>query len=317
MIKIGLVGTGYISGVHAFAAKDVKNVSITSVFGRDKNKAKKFAEEFGIPNYYDNYNTFLDSDIDAVIISLPTTFHKDFSVEALNRSKHVLCEKPIALNIDDAIEMKNTAEKTGRILMAAHVLRFWPEYVAVKKLFQDESVGIIRKVYAYRFASLPEWSSNNWLLDQNKSGGVPVDLQIHDIDFIRWLLGESKKYYSAGIKNSDDLIINSSTVFQYEHATAVAEAGYVLAKNFRFEMGFKIITDSVVLDYYNLREPTLLIEKASESSEAVQFENCNSYSNQISYFAECIKQNRKPEQIQLSDAIKSLQISLDIKSSIL
>ncbi|MHB8581060.1 MAG: Gfo/Idh/MocA family protein [Ignavibacteriaceae bacterium] len=317
MIRIGLVGTGYISGVHALAAKEVENVSITSVFSRDKKRVKKFAEKFGIPNYFDNYDSFLDSNIDAVIICLPTPLHKDYSIEALNRSKHVLCEKPMALNIDDGIEMKNTAEKTGRVLMVAHVLRFWPEYVIVKKILEDGLVGNIRKVITYRFASLPEWSSNNWLLDQNKSGGVPVDLQLHDIDFIFWLLGEPKKYYSVGICNPDGLIVNSSAIFQYENATAIAEAGYILAKDFRFEMGFKIITDSVIFDYYNLREPTLLIEKAGKTPEAVQFEYSNSYSKQISYFVECIIQNNQPEQIKLSDAIKSLQFSIDIKSSIL
>ncbi len=317
MIKLGIIGTGYISNIHTIAAKDLDNVSISSVFSRDRNNAKKFAEKYKIPNYYDNYNALLDSDVDAVIIGVPTTLHKDFSIKALKKFKHVLCEKPISLNISDAFEMQKAFQQSKKILMIAHVLRFWAEYVTVKKMMDDGALGNIRKIYAYRFASIPKWSKNNWLLNQDMSGGVPIDLQIHDVDYILWLLGEPKKYYSTGVSNVEGLIVNSSTVFQYNQATAVAEAGYVLAKGFRFEMGFKIITDSVVLDYSNLREPTLLIEKTGKPPEAIQFENYNAYRNQVSYFVECIKHNRQPEKIKLSDAIKSLQLSINIKLSIL
>ncbi len=317
MIKIGLLGTGYISEVHASAAKDVEKVSITSVFSRNKKRAKDFAEKFGIPNFFDDYISMLSSgEIDAVIIGVPTPFHKEFALKAFEASKHVLCEKPIALTLEDSNEMLRNAEKNSVILMIAQVLRFWPEYVAVKKLIEDNSIGRIKNIYTVRFSTTPAWSENNWLLNPSQSGGVPVDIQIHDFDFIRWILGEPLSIYAVGSLNEKGLIINSGCVFQYSDSIAVSEAGYVLPRNSRFEMGFKLIAESAVIEYNNLREPTLIIKRDNGSIEAIQIENKNAYSEQISYFAECAANKINPNRIKTSDAIKSLSLSLRVKSLI-
>ncbi len=316
IIRIGLAGAGFISGVHASATENLKNVVIDSVFDIDKNRAQKFAEKYGVVNYYDSFDALLKSEIDAVVIGLPTPFHKEYSIEALSRSKHVLCEKPIALKLEDADEMIKAAEKSDAIFMIAHVLRFWSEYVKVKQLIDEGSFGNIKKIYAYRFSDVPQWSKNNWLLDPMKSGGVPVDLQIHDLDFIRWLMGEPSSVFTVGNTQDEGLIINSSCLMQYANSTAVAEAGYIMPLNMGLEMGFKIITDSAIIDYNNLREPSLIIKKDGNIFEAIRVENKNAYSEQISYFTECIRKGNNPERISTSDAKKSLELSLKIKSLI-
>ena len=315
MIKLGFAGTGYINQIHARAAKGLKDISLSAVFSRSKKSGEQFANRFSIANSFTNYEEMLNV-IDAVIIGLPTPLHKEYSIKALKFSKNVLCEKPIALELNDALEMRSDSDKSKKFLMIAHVLRFWPEYLALKKIIENGSAGNIKKIYAYRFASIPQWSSNNWLLDKNQSGGVPVDLLIHDIDFIRWMLGEPIKYYAVGNKNKEGLIVNSTVSFQYKNAIGVAEAGYVLGKDSRFRMGFNVITDNCVFDYSNLREPTLLVEGNDGILTTVLIEDIDAYSCQLSYFIECIKKNRAPKQIELSDAIESLRIAKGINSLI-
>lgn len=314
MLKIGLVGTGYINRVHALAAKNINDILITSVFGRNKKKAENFAAEFNIPNFYDNYEIMLEN-CDAVIIGIPTRFHKEFSLRAFEALKHVLCEKPIALTVEDGMEMQKNADAKNVIFMIAQVLRFWPEYLEAKNLIEKNNFGKIKSVSTYRFSAVPEWSSDNWLLNPAESGGVPVDLQIHDIDFIQWLLGKPNSVYAAGAF-SKNLIINSKAVLQFENAAAVSEAGYVLPKNGKFQAGFKIITESAVIEYNNLKNPALLISKEGKSSETIHTKKVSSYENQINYFTNCIKNKVFPQRIKTQEAIDALSICLDIKKFI-
>lgn len=97
-------------------------------------------------------------------------------MRAIESSRHVLCEKPVSLNAEDGVEISESAARKGVVFMVAHVIRFWPEYIRTKESIDSGSVGKIRNIYAYRFGTIPGWSTDNWLLDLSKSGGVPVDL---------------------------------------------------------------------------------------------------------------------------------------------
>ncbi len=317
MIRIGLVGTGYISGVHASAARELDDVSITSVYSREEKKANAFAKKFGIPYAFCDFDKFLRSDrVDAVIIAVPTPLHKDFSLRAIESSKHVLCEKPISLNVDDGIEISESAAGKGVVFMVAHVIRFWPEYVRTKELIDSGLLGKIRDIYAYRFGTVPGWSADNWLLDPSKSGGVPVDLQIHDVDFIRWVLGDPLSTFAAGTRNDKGLVVNSSCIFRYHDCTAVAEAGYILPEHAKFEMGFRIIADSAVVDYNNLRGQTLIITRGDGPGEPVPVGSKDAYAEQLAHFAACVSSGKNSGRIETAEAVASLSSSLRIKSLI-
>src|SRR5690606_8031401 len=110
--------------------------------------------------------------------------------------KHVFCEKPISISIEDAKAMVEACEKAGVTLMVGHVLRFFPEYDAARDAVAGGRLGDPKVIRATRASAFPTWGSDNWFADESRSGGPIVDLIIHDIDWIRWTFGEVQRVYA-------------------------------------------------------------------------------------------------------------------------
>jgi predicted dehydrogenase len=144
-----------------------------------------------------------DPEIDLLDICLPSHMHKEVTLAALARGKHVLVEKPIALSVEDADEMVAAAQKAGRLLMVGQVLRFFPEFALLKDLVQSNQYGRLLGAHLKRIISRPNWADDNWFSDPTKTGGAVVDLHIHDADFVQHLFGMPNAVFSTGIVSPD------------------------------------------------------------------------------------------------------------------
>jgi len=317
VVRLACIGTGFISAIHAENCRNLGTVELTAVYSRHHDSGARFAEKYSIPRVYTDYEELLsDKQIDAVLICLPTPMHREFSIRAAEVGKHILCEKPIALTVEDGEEMIESAEKNNVVLMIAHVLRFWPEYVMAKSKIDEAQTGRIRSVAAYRLSAPPEWSSGNWLLDASQSGGVPVDLMVHDIDFIEWLLGEPRSVKASGALARSNFVESVASVFEYDHAIAYAEAGYILPRSESLRMGFRIVCENGVIEYSNRSHPTLAISREGEPVTYPFVPSLSPYGAQMSYFAECVRNARYPSQCPPRAALSSLAIALQINRSI-
>lgn len=317
-MRIACVGTGYINAIHAQSCRNAKDVELAAVYSRREESGRSFAQKFSIPRVYTDYEQLLrDKQIDAVVIGLPTPLHKEFTVRAARAGKHILCEKPIALSTGDCEEMIGEAKKSDVIFMIGHVLRFWPEYVATKSVIDNGVMGGIRSLATYRLSAIPEWSSGNWLVDGSQSGGVPVDLQIHDIDFIRWMLGQPISLKSIGTMINSNFINSVVSTFGYEKAVAYSEAGYILPRNEKFKMGFRIMCEKGIIEYDNHSIPTLAMALDGKPFKYPSLSTIDPYTVQISYFIECVQKSQYPQQCPPIAALQALEIALKIKDDIL
>ena len=146
--------------------------------------------DFSKYRLYTDIDDMLEKEeLDIVDIALPTYLHAEVSVKALNKGINVLCEKPMALTVEECRKMIEAAEKNNRKLMVAQCLRFWPEYEYLKECVETKRFGDVLSGYFFRGGSTPKWSYQNWLLKKEKSGGVILDQHIHDVDMINWLFG--------------------------------------------------------------------------------------------------------------------------------
>ncbi len=314
MIKLAYLGTGYINSVHIAAAEQLEDVHSFAVYSRDKNRGKTFATRYNLPHSYTDYDELLSNpEIDALIIGLPTPLHKKFMIKAAEAKKHVLCEKPIAKTIREAKQMIAAAEKSKIIFMVGQVLRFWPEYVAAKSIVDGQSLGKIKSFSAFRLHTIPNWSSGNWLLDPEQSGGVPVDLHIHDLDFCRWLMGEPLSVHAIGTQNTRGLIENVVTLLKYKHAVAQIAGGYILPQNDKFQMGFTLFCEYGTITYDNLAAPGFVVKKEGKVLPPVNLSQENAYVAQLRYFVNCIQMKRAPTRIPSQEALKSLELALQVK----
>ena len=189
-VRIGLIGAGFVSDIHAHALKQYgRNVEIVAVASRTEEKAAKFAAEHGIAHAYGDYRTLLERpDIDLVTVAIPNDLHCSTVCDAAEAGKHVICEKPLARTLAEADRMIDTCARNSRFLFYAEELLFAPKYVRARQLVEEGALGNAFLVKQWEEHDGPH---EPWFWDVNRSGGgVVFDMGCHSIEYARWVFGK-------------------------------------------------------------------------------------------------------------------------------
>jgi len=187
-IGICLIGAGRAGMIHAMNYRNkVDGAVIAAVADPYEAACQKACERLGIGRYYTDYTKALgQDDIDAVIVASPTKFHKEIVTAAAEAGKHILCEKPMAMDESECDDMIEAAERGGVILQLAFMRRFDESFMAAKKAIDSGAIGDIVHIRSLtRGPSKP----HEWMYDIEKSNGPLAEVSSHDIDCIRWLAG--------------------------------------------------------------------------------------------------------------------------------
>ncbi|MFC4076995.1 Gfo/Idh/MocA family protein [Salinithrix halophila] len=189
--NIGIIGAGGISEAHLQAAALEPRVRVKAIADLDKKLAQGRGAPYGVKAFYTDYRDMLaDETIDAVILCLPNFLHKEAAFAALDADKHVLCEKPLAMNSREAKEMADKAQRAGRLLMPAQNNRFHGDTLLLKRLVEEGKLGALyhAKTGWVRRSGIPGWGS--WFTSREKAGGGPlIDVGVHMLDLTLWLMG--------------------------------------------------------------------------------------------------------------------------------
>ena len=204
-MNVGIIGAGKISDTHVESYKAI-GVTVLGITDRSPEAAKTKAEKYGIPRVYDTLEALLaDPDIDAVSIATPVSTHKVLSISALRAGKHVLCEKPPAMNADDIREMIAARDAAGKVLMFGFVCRFKRRLQALREAYQSGRLG--RPIVGEAGRLTRNSNPGSWFADRRFTKGGPFfDAAIHEIDELFYILGYPKiKSVRAfiGYDNSD------------------------------------------------------------------------------------------------------------------
>lgn len=187
-----------MGGVHLNAYANIPDAEVVGVADARFESAEAGAELVGARPYASYDDLVAAEDVEVVDVCLPTAFHKDLAVRAAGEGRHVILEKPIARTIEDAREILDAFSDEGPRLFVGHVVRFFPEYVGIKEKIDAGELGTVGVVRTSRRSPfLLGW--NDWYADWRASGGVLLDLVIHDFDFLRWTLGEVERIYARGL----------------------------------------------------------------------------------------------------------------------
>ena len=237
MLRVGLVGIGFMGRGHLDQyirlmkeGAPVKLVAVCDIDGNKFNNVfiKGNMENVGCGTYdFSPYHCYTDFDemianeeLDYVDMPLPTYLHSYYAIKAMKAGLNVLCEKPMARTPEQCQMMIDTAKATGKTLMIAQCLRFWPAYETLKHYVDSSELG--KPVFArfYRGGSTPAWSYQDWLKDEVRSGGCLLDQHVHDVDTIQWLFGVPEAVSTLGCE-------------------ALPGAGFdAVSTNYRFPEGF-------------------------------------------------------------------------------
>lgn len=198
MLKVGLVGVGVMGAVH-LAAWQRTPAQIAGLFAVDHARAQSMGAEANVP-VFDSFEALLDA-VDVVDICTPTHLHHEMVLAAAVAGKHIVCEKPLALTGAEGRAMIDACNAASVMLLVAHVVRFFPQYALAKQTVERGDIGKVGVVRLTRCSFQPRRDANNWFLDAAKSGGMMLDLMIHDFDYARWVAGEVESVFAHSIRS--------------------------------------------------------------------------------------------------------------------
>lgn len=315
-----------MADVHLAAWKLVNSAEVVTVADRTLEKATKLASKYSIEASKDLYKVFQRPDIDAVDICTPTYLHREHVELAAENGKHILLEKPIATNLTDARKIIHASSKGGIKLQVAHVLRYFSEYRKIRDLVVDGAIGEPKQARAARRGSIPDWAS--WYKEPEKSGGVTIDLAIHDVDFLRWCLAdEAKSVYAREVRIRREYVVNDHVFILIRFrkgAVAHVEASWSQPKTAPFTMTFEIFGNKGMLCYDNRAAVpiTVIKDEGMEiyNPDTLQYSPgtlpfpVDPYLREIQDFVESLITDRAPN-IPAEEAIKSLEICVAASES--
>jgi predicted dehydrogenase len=308
-MKTAVLGLGFMGSMHVQALASVPDAELAAVYSADPKKlsgdltaiqgnlggpGQKF--DFSKLKPYRNISDLLsDPEIEAVDLCLPTYLHEEVAVAALRAGKHVLLEKPMALDGAAARRIIAAAQSANRIVMCAQVLRFFPEYLALHDAMAP--LGQMRAAYFGRRCAEPSWGG--WLKDPARSGGGAFDLLIHDIDVCLWLFGHPRAIAATGF---GDWV--AGQLF-YDGFAANVEGGWQNAPAYPFCMEYRVTMERGAIEYSSASKPPTLYTDAEQKLPLVSMDG---YAAEIAYFVECCKANQRPDRCPPEDSALAVDL---------
>ncbi len=304
---------------HAIRWAGLPDVRVTAVYSRTPQRAQTLAAQVGAEAITD-LDRLLQVPADVLDICLPTDHHCAVALAALAAGRHVVCEKPIALTVDDGQRMVQAAESAGRLLLVAHVVRFWPEYVQLRQMVHQGAIGTPTSALALRLQQGPGPDPDP-APRRVLNGGPVVDLQIHDDDYLAWLLGSPRRVAACG---RDRHVFTS---LRFEQAAAVAEAAADLPEGFPFTSTIRVRGDAGVIEYIfraggsRPDEPAggisaLTLQLPGQPGRTVSVAPGDPYTLQLEHFAACLRSGTPSAVVPAQDAVTALRIALAARDAL-
>ncbi len=333
-VKVGIIGFGFMGTTHfdiyrksgkamvaamadvdpAKRAGDIRMV-FANIGGNDNSKPVDLS---GVQVYADGMDLINDPNVELVDICVPVYLHKKYALAAIAAGKQVFCEKPLSRTSEDAQEIAVAAEKAGTAFMVGMCIRFWPEYKHALDVIKSGRAGkIITATFKRVSPDMNGIGWQNWFMKQELSGGALLDLHLHDVDFIRQLIGMPQKISAYGTTvHSDGAIDHVMACYDYGDGTLVtAEGGWGPAKGTPFEMSFQIVCKKMTLrfaaaDGYSLIHEDGTIEKPVTATEGKP----TGWHVEIDYLLDCLLAGKKPD-MPLDGVVDALEmVEAELKS---
>ncbi len=321
MVRVGLIGCGFMGTMHANCYKVLPNVELVALSDIREEKAKALAEGTNAKIYGDGKDLLANADVDVVDICLPTYLHAEYALLAMDKVRYVFVEKPVTLTKEQSKAMLEKAEKTGAQVQVGQVIRFWDEYVKLQEIINAGTYGKVVNAFFRRLSPVPTWGWNDWLLTTELSGGAAQDLHIHDMDYVLSVFGKPEKIQTVkNIQGGANSYINS--LLSYKDFVVAVEGTWDLPTSFPFEASFRVVFENATVSngpngfmlYQGDKAEPIAIEKAElkcDSATGGNISDLGGYYNELLYFTDCVAKGAPIARATLKDAAASLDYVLD------
>jgi predicted dehydrogenase len=327
MLNVGIIGLGFMGSTHLRAWSHAREVAglncgvIAVADAKPERRAGKLRpltdninragdadadvplafDPTEVKGYEDPLDLLADDRVNAVSICTPTDTHVELCLAAMRAGKHVLLEKPVALNSRDAAKLVDAqAKHPGVIVMPAMCMRFWPAWSWLKARIDAGTFGAARSATFQRLGTRPQWSS--FYASNEKTGGALFDLHIHDVDFLRWCFGTPTHVSSTGYFADDCVHHVTTQYFGTKCPHVVAEGGWDHQLAFGFRMRYVVNFDDATAEFDLARDRQLLLSRKG-SSEVIELDQLQGYEHEVMHFARCAMAKRRSDVVTLDDGL--------------
>ena len=291
-LRIGVLGAAKIAPAALLKpARDVDRVEVVAVAARDRARADAFASKWSIPTVYDSYEAVIaDAEIDAVYNPLPNGLHAPWTIAALEAGKHVLCEKPLTSNAEQARQVAAVVERTGNVLMEAFHYRYHPLMMRAVEVAQSGELGDLQHVESWM--QVPLFKRHDIRFDLSLGGGAVMDLGCYSIHQLRSLTGEEPTVVAASAKERSpgvDRWMQADLVFP-GGATGKFTVSLYGARALR--IGFRVVGSDGELRVFNPAGPQMMhrftVRRNDGSSRREKFPRIPTYRYQLEAFRDAV-----------------------------
>lgn len=313
MVRWGVLGTAKIAKKELLPAfSRAENAKVTAIASRTKNqKAEEIARDFRIEKVYDSYEALLDDkEVDAVYIPLPNNLHKEWVIKAAEKGKHILCEKPAALNADEMVEMKLACEKHNVQFVEAFMYRFHPQHERVKEIIDSGEIGKVQFMRA-SFSFLLENKTGS--IKMNPQGGGSIyDVGCYGIHATRNILGmEPESVFVQGMmdpQHNVDMAATGIMTFS-DHVQSVFDVGFTMARRAEYEVigekGRIMVPRAFRPDWFDGQG---IIDLETESGMRRETLTADQYKAEVEYASKKILVHNEMDDMHFQDAIENLRV---------
>lgn len=317
MLKVGIIGAGGMGNLHASVYEGMPNVELVAISDIRKEVAASAGNKFKAKVFYSADELINSGGADMIDVCTPTPMHKEYVIKAAQAGKHVICEKPMARKLDEAQDMISACKSAKVKFMVGHVVRFFPEYMKIKELIDHGAVGTPAVVRASRSVSVASgWE--NWYSNYDLSGGLILELMIHDFDVLRWYFGEVKRVFAnESIKKGAEYAL---VTLRFENGV-IAHLEGSRAEFLSFKSTLEVAGDGGLIDFdSNTAKPiNVCIGKKGDYDKETTIPSSpadeSPYHRELFSFVDCIEKNLKPP-IDGMDAAKSLEVAIAALESV-
>lgn len=289
-LRFGIVGTGCIAHRFAEAIANVEEAELTAVASRRQETADRFADEFGIPLRFGSYEEMAASPlIDAAYIAVPHSGHCGCSVMMMNGGKHVLCEKPMALNAAEVKEMFASAEKNGVFLMEAMWARLVPGTLKMLSLVESGVIGDVLGAEGKFCYTMDEDEMDHHVFKPENGGGSLLDVGVYGLNFASWLLGKDVEHISAEASLYGGVDSHTSVTLKYKSG-AIADISSAILLRKPNEGAVYGTKGFIRMErFYAPQKLTLRLADGKEEIIPTPYRG-NGFEEQISHMCSCVAQ---------------------------
>lgn len=329
-MKIGLIGCGGMGTTHNLSLKALSgkmDVEVTALADCRQEFLERAAKQWPQAKTYVTGKELLErEELDAVHICLPSYLHAEHAIMAMEKGMHVFCEKPVCLTAEDGRRLLEVQKKTGVSVMVGQVVRSFDEYRYLKDVYENKTYGKLKSIVMQRISGDTKWGFEDWFHDEKKSGSVILDLHIHDLDFLRYMLGEPDSFEVKATAFDSGMVNQVLVSYQFGDVFATAEGIWDVCTQLPFDPSFRACFEEATVIFQGRSNPSLTVwHKGGEvshpqltpeftmhdTSAGINISDLGPYYTEIKYFYDCLEQGKEIRRAPLSEGIKSVLLGLE------